>query len=159
MANNEKDNVHAPSSESKPAVAAEAKPATTVVAKPKGAKKKRATKNIGMGQVHIQSTFNNNLVTITDQAGNVISNCSSGKLKFRGSRKDTPFAAQQVAETAAKKAIEMGLTSVHVFVKGAGAGREAAIRALGGVGLEVLSIKDVSGIPFNGCRPSKKRRI
>ena len=148
MENQEKASVHAPATETKAAAPAASK-----------GKKKRATKNIGMGQVHIQSTFNNNLVTITDQAGNVISNCSSGKLKFRGGRKDTPFAAQQVSETAAKKAVEMGLTSAHVFVKGAGSGREAAIRALGASGIEVLSIKDVSGIPFNGCRPSKRRRL
>ena len=147
-----KKEVHAPATETKAKAAASA-------AKPKGAKKKRSTKNIGMGQVHIQSTFNNILISITDEKGNVVSSSSSGKLKFRNSRKDTPFAAQQVAEDAAKKAMGMGLSSVHVFVKGAGTGREAAIRALGAVGLEVLSIKDVSGIPFNGCRPSKARRL
>ncbi len=122
-------------------------------------KKKRATKNLGTGAVHIKSSFNNNLVTVTDQAGNVISWCSSGVLKFRGNKKDTPYAAQLVAETAGKKAKEMGLNQVAVYVKGAGSGREAAIRALTNVGLELTSIKDVSGIPFNGCRPSKKRRI
>ncbi|MCL2539998.1 MAG: 30S ribosomal protein S11 [Firmicutes bacterium] len=148
MENKEVANAHAPAK-------------TEGVKKPAGGakKKKRATKNLGSGQVHIQSTFNNNLVTITDQGGNVISWCSSGVLKFRGSRKDTPFAAQQVAETAGKKAVDMGLKSVQVFVKGAGAGREAAIRALANVGLEVTSIKDVSSIPYNGCRPSKARRI
>lgn len=125
----------------------------------KPTKKKRATKNLGTGAVHIKSTFNNNLVTITDQAGNVVAWCSSGSLKFRGSRKDTPYAAQLVAETAGKKAKDMGLNQVAVYVKGAGSGREAAIRALTNVGLEVTSIKDVSGIPFNGCRPSKPRRI
>lgn len=124
----------------------------------KPTKKKRATRNLGVGQVHIKSTFNNNMVTITDQEGNVISWCSSGTLKFRNSRKDTPYAAQLVAETAGKKAKDMGLNQVAVFVKGAGTGREAAIRALTNVGLEVTSIKDVSGIPFNGCRPSKPRR-
>lgn len=122
-------------------------------------KKKRVTKNIGVGQVHIKSTFNNNRVTITDAAGNVIADCTSGRLGFRNSRKDTPYAAQTVAETAGKKAADMGLTQADVFVKGAGTGREAAIRALQNVGISILSIKDVSGIPFNGCRPSKKRRI
>ena len=122
-------------------------------------KKKRTTKNIGVGQVHIKSTFNNNRVTITDAAGNVISDCTSGRLGFRNSRKDTPYAAQTVAETAGKKAVDMGLTQADVFVKGAGTGREAAIRALQNVGIAILSIKDVSGIPFNGCRPSTKRRI
>ena len=129
------------------------------MAENKTVKKKRVTRNLGAGQVHIKSTFNNNLVTITDQAGNVISSCSSGALNFRGGRKDTPYAAQMVAETAGKKAKDMGLTQVAVFVKGAGTGREAAIRALQTVGLEVTSIKDVSGIPFNGCRPTKMRRI
>ena len=114
---------------------------------------------MGTGAVHIKSTFNNILVTITDQAGNVVAWCSSGALKFRGSRKDTPYAAQLVSETAGKKAKDMGLNQVAVYVKGAGSGREAAIRALANVGLEVTSIKDVSGIPFNGCRPSKPRRI
>ena len=128
-------------------------------AKTQTVKKKRVTKNLGTGQVHIKSTFNNNLVTITDQAGNVIASCSSGALNFRNSRKDTPYAAQLVAETAGKKAKDMGLNQVAVFVKGVGTGREAAIRALQNVGLEVTSIKDVSGIPFNGCRPTKRRRI
>ena len=122
-------------------------------------KKKRNPRNLGVGAVHIKSTFNNNMVTITDQKGEVISWCSSGALNFRGNKKDTPYAAQLVAETAGKKAKEMGLNQVAVYVKGAGAGREAAIRALQNTGLEVTSIKDVSGIPFNGCRPSKKRRI
>ena len=124
----------------------------------KSNKKKRVTKNLGTGQVHIKSSFNNNLVTITDQAGNVVAWSSSGSLKFRNSRKDTPYAAQLVAETAGKKAKDMGINQVAVFVKGAGSGREAAIRALQNVGLEVTSIKDVSGIPFNGCRSSKARR-
>ena len=122
-------------------------------------KKRRNTKNIGVGQVHIKSTFNNSRVTITDGAGNVIADCTSGRLGFRNSRKDTPYAAQSVAETAGKKAHDMGLSQADVFVKGAGTGREAAIRALQNVGIEILSIKDVSGIPFNGCRPSKKRRV
>ena len=125
----------------------------------KPSKKTRETKNLGVGAAHIKSTFNNNLVTITDQAGNVVAWSSSGSLKFRGARKDTPYAAQLVAEAAGKKAKDMGINQVAVYVKGAGSGREAAIRALTNVGLEVLSIKDVSGIPFNGCRPSKPRRI
>jgi len=125
----------------------------------KPTKKKRATKNLGLGQAHIKSTFNNCLVSITDQAGNVIASCSSGALKFKGARKDTPYAAQLVSETAGKKAVDLGLKQVAVFVKGAGSGCEAAIRALTNVGLEIISIKDVSGIPFNGCRPSKPRRI
>ncbi|MBR4271075.1 MAG: 30S ribosomal protein S11 [Clostridia bacterium] len=125
----------------------------------KPTKKKRVTKNLGSGQAHIKSTFNNCLVSITDLAGNVVSSCSSGALKFKGARKDTPYAAQLVAETAGKKAFDMGIKSVAVFIKGAGSGGEAAIRALTNVGLEITSIKDVSGIPFNGCRPSKPRRI
>jgi small subunit ribosomal protein S11 len=123
------------------------------------AKKKKVARNLGTGAVHIKSSFNNNMVTITDANGNVISWCSSGMLSFRGNKKDTPYAAQLVAETAGKKAKEMGLNQVAVYVKGAGSGREAAIRALQNTGLIVTSIKDVSGIPFNGCRPSKKRRI
>ena len=122
-------------------------------------KKKRNARTLATGAVHIKSTFNNNMVTITDANGEVISWCSSGALNFRGNKKDTPYAAQLVAETAGKKAKEMGLNQVAVYVKGAGSGREAAIRALQNTGLEVTSIKDVSGIPFNGCRPSKKRRI
>lgn len=122
-------------------------------------KKKRVARNLATGAVHIKSSFNNNMVTITDANGDVISWCSSGSLNFRGNKKDTPYAAQLVAETAGKKAKDMGLCQVAVYVKGAGAGREAAIRALQNTGLEVTSIKDVSGIPFNGCRPSKKRRI
>ncbi len=122
-------------------------------------KKKRNAKNLATGAVHIKSSFNNNIVTITDANGDVISWSSSGSLNFRGNKKDTPYAAQLVAETAGKKAKDMGLCQVAVYVKGAGAGREAAIRALQNTGLEVTSIKDVSGIPFNGCRPSKKRRM
>ena len=122
-------------------------------------KKKRTPRSLGVGAVHIKSTFNNNMVTITDSKGEVIAWCSSGALNFRGNKKDTPYAAQLVAETAGKKAKEMGLNQVAVYVKGAGSGREAAIRALQNTGLEVTLIKDVSGIPFNGCRPSKKRRI
>ena len=123
------------------------------------AKKRKESKNIDRGQVHIQSSFNNTLVTITDMNGNVISWSSAGALKFKGFRKSTPFAAQSAAEDAAKKAMEHGLRSVEVYVKGPGAGRESAIRALATVGLTVTLIQDVSPIPHNGCRPPKRRRI
>ena len=122
-------------------------------------RRRRERKNIEKGAVHIQSTFNNTIVTITDVQGNAISWASSGELGFRGSRKSTPFAAQTAAETAAKAAMEHGLKSVEVYVKGPGAGREAAIRALQAVGLEVNMIKDVTPIPHNGCRPPKRRRV
>ena len=119
-------------------------------------RRRRERKNIESGAVHIQSTFNNTIVTITDTQGNAISWASAGGLGFRGSRKSTPFAAQTAAETAAK---EHGLKSVEVYVKGPGSGREAAIRALQTVGLEVKMIKDVTPIPHNGCRPPKRRRV
>ncbi len=122
-------------------------------------RKKRVTKNLDKGQVHIQSSFNNTIVTVTDEQGNAISACSAGALAFRGSRKATPFAAQQAAEVAAKAAAEQGLKSVEVFVKGPGTGRESAVRALENAGLTVTLIQDVSPIPHNGCRPPKKRRI
>lgn len=122
-------------------------------------RRRRERKNIESGAVHIQSTFNNTIVTITDIQGNAISWASAGGLGFRGSRKSTPYAAQTAAETAAKAAIEHGLKSVEVFVKGPGSGREAAIRALQTVGLEVRMIKDVTPIPHNGCRPPKRRRV
>ncbi len=122
-------------------------------------RRRRERKNIERGAVHIQSTFNNTIVTITDVAGNAISWASSGGLGFRGSRKSTPFAAQSAAETAAHAAMEHGLKSVEVFVKGPGSGREAAIRALQSAGLEVSMIKDVTPIPHNGCRPPKRRRV
>ena len=122
-------------------------------------KKKRERKNIEKGQAHIQSTFNNTIVTITDTQGNAVSWASAGEMGFRGSRKSTPFAAQTAAETAAKAAMEHGLKTVEVFVKGPGQGREAAIRALQAVGLEVTMIKDVTPIPHNGCRPPKRRRV
>ena len=122
-------------------------------------KKRRELKNVDKGQVHIQSSFNNTIVTITDANGNAISQSSAGALGYKGSRKSTPFAAQQAAETAAKAAMEHGLRSVEVFVKGPGQGRESAIRALGNVGLEVTLISDVSPIPHNGCRPPKRRRV
>ncbi len=122
-------------------------------------KKRKEFKNVDKGQVHIKSSFNNTIITITDAQGNAITQCSSGALGYRGSRKSTPFAAQQASETAAKVAMEHGLRSVEVFVKGPGQGRESAIRALGNVGLEVTMISDVSPIPHNGCRPPKRRRV
>lgn len=122
-------------------------------------RRRREKKNIEVGAVHIQSTFNNTIVTITDSQGNVISWASAGGLGFRGSRKSTPFAAQSAAETAAKAAKEHGLKIVEVFVKGPGSGREAAIRALQSEDLEVRLIKDVTPIPHNGCRPPKRRRV
>lgn len=122
-------------------------------------RRRRDRKNIDRGAVHIQSTFNNTIVTITDVQGNAISWASSGEMGFRGSRKSTPFAAQTAAETAAKAAMEHGLKTVEVYVKGPGSGREAAIRALQTVGLEVSLIKDVTPIPHNGCRPPKRRRV
>lgn len=121
--------------------------------------RRREKKNIEKGAAHIQSTFNNTIVTITDVKGNALSWASAGGLGFRGSRKSTPFAAQTAAETAAKAAMEHGLKSVEVFVKGPGSGREAAIRALQAAGLEVNMIKDVTPVPHNGCRPPKRRRV
>lgn len=121
--------------------------------------RRRERKNIEKGQAHISSTFNNTMVTLTDMSGNVISWASAGQLGFRGSRKSTPFAAQEAAESAAAKAKEHGLKSVEVFVKGPGSGREAAIRSLQASGLEVTMIKDETPIPHNGCRPPKRRRI
>lgn len=121
--------------------------------------KKREKKNVPVGVVHIQATFNNTIVTITDPMGNVISWSSCGALGFRGSRKGTPFAAQQASLTAANKAKEFGLRTVDVRVSGPGGGRESAIRALGSAGLEVRSIKDTTPIPHNGCRPPKRRRV
>ena len=121
--------------------------------------KRRARKNIEKGQAHIAYTFNNTMVTLTDTNGNVISWASAGQLGFRGSRKSTPFAAQEAAAEAANKAKEHGLKSVDVYVKGPGSGREAAIRSLQASGLEVTMIKDVTPIPHNGCRPPKRRRV
>lgn len=122
-------------------------------------KRRRDRKNVERGAAHIQSTFNNTIVTITDLQGNAISWASSGELGFRGSRKSTPFAAQTAAETAAKVALDNGMKVVSVYVKGPGAGREAAIRALQSAGLEISAIKDVTPIPHNGCRPPKRRRV
>ena len=122
-------------------------------------RKKKVNKHIERGQAHIRSSFNNTIVTLTDTQGNALAWASAGGLGFRGSRKSTPFAAQMAAETAAKAAMEHGLKAVEVYVKGPGAGREAAIRALQGAGLEVSLIKDVTPIPHNGCRPPKRRRV
>ncbi len=121
--------------------------------------RRRERKNIESGVAHIKSTFNNTIVTITDPTGNAVSWSSSGSLGFRGSRKSTPFAAQMAADTAAKAAMEHGLKSVECLVKGPGAGREAAIRALQAAGLEVNLIRDVTPIPHNGCRAPKRRRV
>ena len=131
-----------------------AKKATT-----KKVTKKRAKKNVERGQAHIQSSFNNTIVTLTDAEGNALSWASAGGLGFRGSKKSTPYAAQMAAETAAKAAMEHGLKSIEVYVKGPGSGREAAIRSLQAAGLEVTLIKDVTPIPHNGCRPPKRRRV
>ena len=126
---------------------------------PSRSKKKKERKNIPVGVAHIKATFNNTLVTITDPGGNVISWSSAGVQGFKGSRKGTPFAAQLAAQDAAKKAHEHGMRSVDVYVKGPGAGREAALRALQAAGLSVNLIRDVSPIPHNGCRPPKRRRV
>ena len=131
---------------------AQAKKKTTI-------RRRRERKNIEQGQVHIQSTFNNTIVTITDMQGNAISWASAGGLGFRGSKKSTPYAAQMAAEKAAGAAKDYGLKTVEVFVKGPGSGREAAIRALQTVGLDVTMIKDVTPVPHNGCRPPKRRRV
>jgi len=133
--------------------------ATKVSGTKRSARKRKERKNIERGQAHIRSSFNNTIVTITDMAGNAISWASSGALGFRGSKKSTPFASSMAAETAAKAAMEHGLKTVEVYVKGPGAGREAAIRALQAAGLEVSLIKDVTPIPHNGCRPPKRRRV
>ena len=122
-------------------------------------RRKKERKNIERGAAHIRSSFNTTIVTLTDVQGNALSWASAGGLGFRGSRKNTPFAAQMAAETAAKAAMEHGLKTVEVYVKGPGSGREAAIRALQTAGLEVTMIKDVSPIPHNGCRPPKRRRV
>ena len=122
-------------------------------------KKRKDRKHVEKGQAHIQSTFNNTLVTLTDMDGNALSWSSAGSLGFKGSRKSTPFAAQSAAETATKAALEHGLKTVEVYVKGPGAGRDAAIRALQAAGLEITLIKDITPIPHNGCRPPKRRRV
>jgi len=122
-------------------------------------KKRRERKNIEKGAAHIRSTFNNTLVTITDVAGNAISWASAGEMGFKGSRKSTPYAAQTAAEHAAKLAMEHGMKTVEVYVRGPGSGRESAIRALSTAGLQITLIKDVTPIPHNGCRPPKRRRV
>lgn len=124
-----------------------------------GSRKRREKKNIERGAAHIQSTFNNTIVTITDTNGNAVSWASAGEMGFRGSRKSTPFAAATAAETAAKTAVDCGMKTVEVYVKGPGSGRESAIRALQTAGLDVSLIKDVTPIPHNGCRPPKRRRV
>ncbi len=125
----------------------------------KVSRRKKEKKNIERGQAHIQSTFNNSIITLTDTSGNTIAWASSGQLGFKGSRKSTPYAAQMAAEAAAKSAMEHGLKMVEVFVRGPGSGREAAIRSLQAAGLEVSMIKDETPIPHNGCRPPKRRRV
>ena len=122
-------------------------------------KKRRERKNIEKGAAHIRATFNNTIVTITDVAGNAVSWASAGELGFKGSRKSTPYAAQMASETAAKAAMDHGMKTVEVYVKGPGAGRESAIRALQATGLDITMIKDVTPIPHNGCRPPKRRRV
>ena len=124
-----------------------------------GSRKRREKKNIERGAAHIQSTFNNTIVTITDMNGNAVSWASAGEMGFRGSRKSTPFAAATAAEAAAKTAIDCGMKTVEAYVKGPGSGRESAIRALQTAGLDVSLIKDVTPIPHNGCRPPKRRRV
>jgi len=122
-------------------------------------RKKREMKNVSQGVAHIRSSFNNTIVTITDSQGGSIAWASSGNMGFKGSKKSTPFAAQMAAESAARKSMEHGMRTVEVYVKGPGAGREAAIRALQAAGLEISLIKDVTPIPHNGCRPPKRRRV
>jgi small subunit ribosomal protein S11 len=141
-----------------PAPAPEA-PAVDAAEAKRRKKKKKEIKGIARGIAHVQTTFNNTIITVTDPRGNAIVWASAGTQGFKGSRKGTPFAAQRTAESAALKAIEQGVRSVEVYVKGPGAGRESAIRALQAVGIEVKSIRDVTPIPHNGCRPSKRRRV
>ena len=133
--------------------------AAKVAKKATNIRRRRERKNIDRGAAHIQSTFNNTIVTITDMQGNAVSWASAGEMGFRGSRKSTPYAAQTAAETAAKAAMEHGLKTVEVFVKGPGQGRESAIRALQTQGLEITVIRDVTPVPHNGCRPPKIRRV
>ena len=125
----------------------------------KGRQRRRVRKNIAIGQAHIKTSFNNTLVTLTDKEGNVIAWESAGAVGFKGSRKSTPFAAQVTAESAARKGMEHGLQKVEVFVRGPGSGRETAVRSLQAAGLEIISVKDVTPVPHNGCRPRKRRRV
>jgi len=132
------------------------------VAKPqraKGRQRRRMRKNIAVGQAHIKTSFNNTIVTLTDKEGNVIAWESAGSAGFKGSRKSTPFAAQVTAESCAKKGMEHGLQKVEVFVRGPGSGRETAVRSLQAAGLEIVSVRDVTPVPHNGCRPRKRRRV
>ncbi|MEM1023449.1 MAG: 30S ribosomal protein S11 [Myxococcota bacterium] len=129
------------------------------MANPKGGQKKKAKKNIPNGVAHIQASFNNTLVTFTDMGGNVVSWCSAGSKGFKGSRKSTPFAAQVAADEAARRAMDHGMKSAVVLVKGPGSGREAALRAVAAAGLKVSLVKDVTPLPHNGCRPPKRRRV
>ena len=125
----------------------------------KGRQRRKVRKNIAVGQAHIKTSFNNTLVTLTDKEGNVIAWESAGSVGFKGSRKSTPFAAQVTAESCAKKGMEHGLQKVEVFVRGPGSGRETAVRSLQAAGLEIVSVKDVTPAPHNGCRPRKRRRV
>jgi small subunit ribosomal protein S11 len=132
------------------------------VAKPqraKGRQRRKVRKNIAVGQAHIKTSFNNTQVTLTDKEGNVIAWESAGSVGFKGSRKSTPFAAQVTAESCAKKGMEHGLQKVEVFVRGPGSGRETAVRSLQAAGLEIISVRDVTPVPHNGCRPRKRRRV
>jgi len=129
------------------------------MARPRRSGKKKEKKNVPLGVAHIQASFNNTIVTFTDQRGNVVSWASAGGAGFKGSRKSTPFAAQMAAETAAKKAMDNGMRTVGILVKGPGAGREAAMRAINAAGFRVSYIRDVTPIPHNGCRPPKRRRV
>jgi small subunit ribosomal protein S11 len=129
------------------------------MAKPKKIKKKKEKKNIPVGIVHINATFNNTMITITDMSGNVVSWCSSGMSGFKGSRKGTPFAAQKAAETAARLAQDNGMKTVGILIKGPGSGRESAMRAINSAGFKVSFIRDITPIPHNGCRPPKRRRV
>ncbi len=125
----------------------------------KGRQRRKVRKNIAVGQAHIKTSFNNTLVTLTDKEGNVLAWESAGSVGFKGSRKSTPFAAQVTAESCAKKGMEHGLQKVEVFVRGPGSGRETAVRSLQAAGLEIISVKDVTPVPHNGCRPRKRRRV
>lgn len=129
------------------------------MANPKGGQKKKAKKNVPNGVVHINASFNNTMITVTDMVGNALSWCSAGTKGFKGSRKSTPFAAQVAADEAIRGAMEHGLRSVVVLVKGPGSGREAALRAISAAGLKVSLVKDVTPLPHNGCRPPKRRRV
>jgi len=142
-----------------PTSTAPAAPAATAAPAEKPARRKKAKRTVSEGVVHIHSTFNNTIVTITDTVGSVLAWASAGSVGFKGSRKGTPFAAQLAAENAARKAMDVGVRTVQVYVKGPGAGRESALRSLQSVGFSITVIKDVTPIPHNGCRPPKRRRV